>query len=297
MLILSALLLQSASAATPTPTVPSVEAAAPTQAPLLHDTRGRPVMQVEINGTGPFAMVVDTAAQTSLIGEGLARELKLKPTSGGISVNGATGAAQSRLYPVERMRNALIDERRIALVELTNSGVTEARGIVGMESFSARKLLIDRSENRIAASLSSPPPPGFAAISGNTTPEGFVEIPATLDGVQVKALVDTGAAVTVVNTAAFRLLGWAENDPRLSDGGEIRGASAGGQKIRTARIAQLSIGRIGLSNVPIMISDDGDATPSMILGDDLLNLFPGYAVDFPRGELQIKLPPKRPAAQ
>lgn len=52
----------------------------------------------------------------------------------------------------------------------------------------------------------------------------------------------------------------------------------------------MSIGRIGLSNVPIMISDDQDSRPSLILGNDLLNLFPGYAVDFPRGELQIKLP-------
>ncbi len=39
-----------------------------------------------------------------------------------------------------------------------------------------------------------------------------------------------------------------------------------------------------------MIADDGAPTPSLILGNDLLNLFPGYAVDFPRAELQINLP-------
>ena len=43
-----------------------------------------------------------------------------------------------------------------------------------------------------------------------------------------------------------------------------------------------------------MVSDDGAPTPSVILGSDLLNLFPGYAVDFPRRELQIKLPTRKP---
>ncbi|MGE7205429.1 retroviral-like aspartic protease family protein [Sphingomonas sp. NPDC019816] len=264
--------------------------AASGEAPLQHDTRGRPVMTVQINGKGPFPMVVDTAAQTSLMSRALATELALKPLNGGIGVNGATGSEQARLYPVDRMTNPLIDMRFVAMVELTNAGVTDARGIIGMETFTSRKLLIDRSTKRIAAEPSAAAGPGFATIAGSGTGEGFVQIPLTLDGVRVPALIDTGAAVTIANAAAFRLLGWAENDPRLADGGEIRGASAGGQKIRVARIAKLSIGKIGLSNVPIMISEDDDPTPSIILGNDLLNLFPGYAVDFPRHELQIKLP-------
>ncbi|MEJ8630022.1 hypothetical protein P0F65_09745 [Sphingomonas sp. I4] len=52
----------------------------------------------------------------------------------------------------------------------------------------------------------------------------------TLDGVRIPALIDTGAAVTIINAAAFRLLGWSDSDPRLSDGGEIRGASAGDRR-------------------------------------------------------------------
>lgn len=293
MLLLAALALTQAqpAAATPPPPPPPAQAAtAPVQAPLLHDARGRPVMTVRINGKGPFPMVVDTAAQTSLMGRPLAEELGLKPLNRGIAVDGATGSAQARLYPVDRLTNPLVDARYVAMVELTNAGVTDARGIIGMESFTNRKLLIDRSTNRIAAEPSAPAGPGFATIAGNRTAAGFVEIPVTLDGVRVPALIDTGAAVTIANAAAFRLLGWSETDPRLSDGGEIRGASSGGQKIRRARIGKLSIGRIGLSNVPIMISDDQDTLPSLILGNDLLNLFPGYAVDFPRGELQIKLP-------
>lgn len=260
------------------------------QAPLLHDSRGRPVMTVEINGKGPFPMVINTAAQTSLMSRSLAEELALKPLAGGIAVEGATGAGQSRLYPVERIANPLIDARQVALVELANGGVTDARGIIGMEHFTGRKLVIDRSTQRIAAEPSAAAGPGFITIAGHADDRGLVEIPLTLDGVYIPALIDTGAGVTIANAAAFRLLGWAENDPRLSDGGEIRGASATGRKIRIARIGKLSIGQIALSNVPVMISGDDDPRPSIILGDDLLNLFPGYGVDFPRAELQIKVP-------
>ncbi|MGQ7440691.1 hypothetical protein ACTGZS_12425, partial [Streptococcus suis] len=101
----------------------------------------------------------------------------------------------------------------------TNSGVTSARGIIGMERFTGAKLLIDRSTNRIAISPSGPAPAGFATITGQRTGEGFVTVPMTLNGVQVPALIDTGAAVTIANAAAFRQLGWADGDPRLSDGG------------------------------------------------------------------------------
>ncbi|MEJ8630023.1 hypothetical protein P0F65_09750 [Sphingomonas sp. I4] len=49
--------------------------------------------------------------------------------------------------------------------------------------------------------------------------------------------------------------------------------------------------------MPIAISNDDDSKPSIILGNDLLNLFPGYAVDFPLAQLQIKLPAKGNARQ
>lgn len=297
-MILIAALALGQTQATPVPAETTVPARPPvaqlssTQAPLLHDRRGRPVMTVKINGKGPFPMVVDTAAQTSLMNRTLAQELALKPLGGGIAVNGATGGGQSRLYPVDRLANPLIDARRVALVELANDDVTDARGIIGMEHFAKRKLVIDRSTQRIAAEPSGPAGPGFATVAGHANDLGFVEIPMTLDDVRITALVDTGAAVTIANAAALRLLGWAENDPRLSAGGEIRGASARGQRVRIARIGKVALGRIALSNVPIMVSDDHDPKPSVLLGNDILNLFPAYGVDFPRAELQIKLPSK-----
>lgn len=296
MILIAALALTQAQAQTArAPVSPPVASSTAAEAPLLHDTRGRPVMTVRIDGKGPFPMVVDSAAQTSLMSRSLADELALKPLGGDIAVNGATGQGRARLYPIDTLSNPLIDAHRIAMVELANGGVTDARGIIGMEQFAKRRLVIDRSTQRIAAEPSGPAGPGYATISGQANELGFVEIPMTIDGVRVPALIDTGAAVTVANAAAFRLLGWASDDPRLSAGGEIRGAAAGGQKIRIAHIGKLAIGKIALSNVPIMISSDPDPRPSIILGNDLLNLFPGYKVDFPRAESQIKLPPKAAA--
>ncbi|MEC7818161.1 MAG: aspartyl protease family protein [Pseudomonadota bacterium] len=257
---------------------------------LLHDSRGRPVMEVAINGTGAIPMVVDTAAQVSMMASDLADELHLAPLPGGIMVNGATGVSRSRLFPVDRLCNPLIDRTDIAMVELANSGVTEARGIVGMDQFVGQRLVVDRTAKRIQATESLPEPADYAVIRGRSTPEGFVEIPVALDGVQAHALVDSGAAVTIANAEAIRLLGWAENDPRVTDGGTIRGAAAEQQAIRKAVIGTVSIGSIELTNVPVMIVDDGGTAPTLLLGSDILNLFPGYAVDFASSELQIRLP-------
>lgn len=262
------------------------------ETPLLHDTRGRPVMNVSLNGSGPFRMVFDTAAQTSLISPALAGELALRPAQGSIDVTGATGTAQSRLYPVDRIGNALFQQRYVLLTELSNSNVTDARGIIGVESFSGCKLYFGRTAGTITVSPSAPAATGFAGITGHVTGEGLVEIPMALNDVAMPGLIDSGAAVTMVNRAGLRELGWTDDDPRLTDGGEIRGASALGQKIQMAKFDKVAIGRIVLSHVPVMIADDGSDQPSIILGSDLLNLFEGYAVDFGRGELQIELPKK-----
>ncbi len=144
---------------------------------LLHDSRGRPVMEVAINGTGAIPMVVDTAAQVSMMASDLADELHLAPLPGGIMVNGATGVSRSRLFPVDRLCNPLIDRTDIAMVELANSGVTEARGIVGMDQFVGQRLVVDRTAKRIQATESLPEPADYAVIRGRSTPEGFVEIP------------------------------------------------------------------------------------------------------------------------
>lgn len=98
---------------------------------LTRDTRGRPTIDAEINGKGPFRLVVDTAAQTSLVTPLLVDELAL-PKVGEMNLGGVAGQQQAGLYGVDRFRTALFEVEDIGMLVLPNASVTEARGIIGM---------------------------------------------------------------------------------------------------------------------------------------------------------------------
>lgn len=259
---------------------------------LRYDNRGRPVVSVQVNDKGPFDMVLDTGAQVSLLAPALAGQLGLAPMKSDMHIAGATGAVAARVYPVDHLANQLFDVRMIGLLEFPNPQSTPARGILGMENFATRKLLFDRAAHSVRVQPSSPAAAGFVALAGKRRADGLVEVPVKINGVTVPALIDTGAAVSVANGAVLKALGWTPDDPRLQAGGEIRGASTSTSTVRRAEIDSVVIGPANLHHVPLYISDAeaDDGPAALILGADLLNLFDAFAVDFPRSELQIRIP-------
>jgi predicted aspartyl protease len=291
--LLAALLAGTATVAVPvpapdtaiTPAIPSVSQ------PLGHDDRGRPQIDVSVNEQGPFPMVVDTAAQSSLMSPDLAAALKLQPMDSDLSINGATGSTKAQIYPVDHFASALFDEKMVGVLMFPNPGTTSARGIVGMEHFGEGKLTFDRTNARLSFGPSAPAGTGFATHKGELH-GGLLVVPLTLDGVAMKATVDTGAGVTIANAAALKALGWSVDDSRLVAAGTIRGATAAQSAIRMGRIGKMQLGPVGLSNVPVYFNfgDTSASEPMVILGSDILGLLDAYALDFPRAELQIRIP-------
>jgi predicted aspartyl protease len=262
---------------------------------LHYDNRGRPAISVTVNGEGPFDMVIDSAAQSSLLSPTLAAKLGLPTMQSGMRIQGATGDVAASIYPVDRLTSALFDRHFVGLFRLPNPQSTSALGIVGMESFSANKLLFDREAHRVVGLPSGAALPGFAAHKGQLGLDGLLRVPIVINGVTIEALVDTGAAATVANAAAIRALGWEANDPRMTQDGEIRGATDHAQSIRVAKVDTLRIGPATLRQVPVYFTADDEATPAVILGSDLLNLFDAFAIDFPQAALEIRVPAKSSA--
>lgn len=266
---------------------------APRSAALRLDRAGRPMISTLFNGKGPFDMVVDTGAQSTVITASLAGELQLAPLPGQtIDVVGVSGRSPVSLYPVDELKTDLFSAHYVALPALPNAGSTSARGILGMEYFVQGKLSFNHREGRFVLAESGPAPKGSVALKGYRNEAGLLHVPLLLDGVSIDALVDTGASTTVVNWPAMAALGWSRDDPRLSAGGGIRGATTSATMVQKARIAKVRLGPATLSDVPVVVTPPvaGEQAPQVILGIDLLSLLLGYAVDFPRAELQIAVP-------
>lgn len=290
-----ALVAQQGQAPAPFPLADAAHDRSPSTA-LGRDSRGRPTLAAYFNGKGPFAMVLDTAAQTSLVSTTLARDVGLPELDGGLSINGVSGEARTRLFAVDRLQTDLFVNKAVAVPALPNDGVTEARGIIGMEMFTSGRLVFDQTAHRISLEPSGGPEDGYAVIQGRLNEVGLLVVPAQIEGVAMEALVDTGAAISVVSGAAPLALGWAADDPRLKSAGTMRGAAGQESAIQSAIVGRLALGPVEFRDLPLFFSglavgEDAEAAPpTLILGTDLLNNLEAFAVDFPKARLLIRIP-------
>lgn len=268
---------------------------APASETLSYDAKRRPMVAVRIDDYGPYPMVLDTAAETSLIAGPLADELGLPVVPGDIGISGATVSSRTTLRGVDRLSSSLFDERTLALPTMPNPAVTTARGIIGMDLFAGRKLVIDRTEGRVSVEASGAPAPGFVAIKGKAQ-GGLLVVPITIDSKPVLALVDSGAEGTIADPSLLAALGWQDGDARVKSFGTMRGAGGASLSVRAATVGAVRIGPVNFRDVPIVIADKpafalpGNTMPVIVLGSNLLNLLTAYAVDFPRAELQVQVP-------
>lgn len=270
---------------------PAAIAAAQPAEPIRFDGKMRPMIAVRFDREPPVDMLVDTAAQSSVLTTTLAAALRLRQEAEPAIVNGIAGSVTVPRYHVPRMASALFDLRDAALVALPRVGVTEARGIIGIDLFAARKLTFDLVARHLSIAPSAPPAPDHVAVPGRVDGKGLLHVPVTIDGVVVDALVDTGAEGSVANGAVLRALGWRDDDPRLRSSGTITGATSGGTLVRRGTVRRVALGPVGFGDVPLTFTGSPDAAPRLILGMDMLGLLQRFALDLPRGELQLYIPP------
>ncbi|MDC8830222.1 aspartyl protease family protein [Alteromonas gilva] len=260
-------------------------------AEIRYDSRNRPVIATEVNGQGPYYMVVDTGAESSLMMPALAERLKLESFDSGLTITGATGSIAAQAYPVDAFKSKLFDISYVGLLAMPNTGSTEAAGIIGMDLFSNGALIFDLAANKLKTAPSGEVAGHYITIPAIEDDSLLIHVNVKMNGVEIPALIDTGAAASIANLATIKALGWQTTDAHLTDDGAILGATTDTNRIKKATVDTISLGGITMREVPIRFTIDNDGqAPSLILGVDVLNSLIGFAIDFPKQELLIYLP-------
>lgn len=68
------------------------------------------------------------------------------------------GDQASNLYGVDHFKTVLFDVAGVAMVALRNAGVTEVRGILGLEMFPGQRAVFDQTSGRVTAGPSTDVP-------------------------------------------------------------------------------------------------------------------------------------------
>ncbi len=177
-----------------------IELATPEVAAPLRLEKGRPLVDVTVNGKGPFPFVLDTGAGGTVLEGDLVQELGL-PTIGEVHIGDPIhphGLAAKQVK-IDRLAIGGLTLSDMTATAVENSGFREhlgARGVLGMPLFRELLLTLDYAGGQVRIARGElPDSDGKEVLSFR--PGHGIRVPITVGTLSLDADVDTGSPAAV----------------------------------------------------------------------------------------------------
>lgn len=258
------------------------------------DPWARMTVPVRIGESEPLRFLLDTGAQNTVIASSVARDLAL-PRGRRATVIGVAGRQSVETVEIDEI---LLGRRSFyglmaPLLEREHIG---ADGILGIDSLQHQRVLLDFRRNLIAVddARSLGGDAGYEIVVTARRRTGqLIMTDATIDGVKVDVVIDTGAQSTIGNLALQRAL-----SRRMLDEPAVLDSVTGQSVTAPVGVArQLKLGELNIANVGIAFTDAPpfehlrlNRRPALLLGMRELRAFRRVAIDFPTRRVLFDLP-------
>lgn len=255
----------------------------------------RMTVAVQVNGAGPYNFVVDSGADTSVIGQKIAKALNL-PAGRPVMLHGMTESAQVNRVLVDELKlgtSTVSDLQLPVLLERDLGG----DGMIGIDALVEQRLMMDFEKKTIKVEDAKRPPPrmdGDIVVVARLRRGQLILTQVKANKKPIEAVVDTGSMITIGNLALRDQLLRREPDKFYTI--EVTGVTGAKQDLQLARVAELRLGAIVLRDVPIAFADVPPFTvfglrekPSLLLGTDILEAFRRISLDFRARKVRFQL--------
>ncbi|MFB9915056.1 retropepsin-like aspartic protease family protein [Gluconobacter kanchanaburiensis] len=257
--------------------------------PVLND-RGSPVVRATINGH-PVALIVDTGAFSTTIGQRFIEPLGLRDAGGTFRVRGVGGDDYGRVVMIDTLDMGSSKALNVAVAGVGKfTGHVAGLPVVGLfgRDFLGRyDTVVDMPNHRVKLVETEgcdTPTPGWAGRV-HTVPISHLydgghqtSVSIRLNGHLTDAMLDTGAATTLISRDAARAAGvtraMLEKDPVTTGYGLIR------DPVKNYRhhFETFQLGDLTFRNVELKIADDLPDTEGLVGADVLRH----YRIWIPR---------------
>ena len=257
--------------------------------------RTRMTVEVNVNGRGPYRFLVDSGADSSVVGQRIANELKL-PIGTRVTLNAMTGSAIVDRVIVDELTvgpTTLRDLEVPALAERDLGG----DGMIGIDALVHQRLMMDFEKRIIKVEDAKQPAQlldGEIVVKAYRRRGQLILTQVTAAGHQIEAVVDTGSEITIGNLALRDKLIRGNRDKFVTVA--ATGVTGVTMELQLARIGELKLGPVTLKNVPIAFADVPpfevfglSGQPSLLLGTDLLETFRRVSLDFRARKVRFQL--------
>ncbi len=281
--------------ANPSPaTADAIVGAAAEVLSLEQERYRRLTLPVMVDGAGPFAFMIDTGSQATVITQEVRAALAL-PLAGTATLVGMASRRTVELANVERIDfgSNSFTNFTAPVLERTHVG---ADGILGLDALQDFRVLIDFRQQTIAVenAAETKPTGRFEIVVRARRKLGQLLITdALVEGVRATVIIDTGAQASLGNNALRdRIRARRMSEVVTTD---VNGVDLTGE---LAFVRALTIEGLSLSNVPLTFADTPafaalglKDTPVLSLGMQHLAMFDRVAIDFAKQRVLFDVPP------
>jgi hypothetical protein len=258
------------------PTPASIEVPGDGVTVPMQDVEGRPIIDLKINGKGPYRFVLDTGATTTVVSDELSRELSLAPPAG-VQVASVGGGPAPAIVVIHDLRigNAVLEGVIAAVMPLGSllKGENAPRGVLSAANFPGYLLTYDYPGKHISIKKGALESADSKSIFQYTEEQVLPTVPIRIAGHDTQVHLDTGSAFGLTLPVKFLTEVPLASQPKTS--GRVR--TGGGEfPVSIARLnGTIELGRYKLDLDEVRFSDarpgPGPATGN--IGYDVLRHF------------------------
>jgi predicted aspartyl protease len=257
--------------------------------------RSRMTVDVGINGTGPYRFVVDSGADSSVIGDGLASALNLSPGRAAI-LNSVTEARKVERVVVDSMQIGSTAIKDLLLPRLAEKDIG-AMGIIGLDALAGQRMMLDFDRRKVTiddALRTTVRMDGEIVVSARLKRGQLILTQVKANNQSLDAVIDTGSEITIGN-AALRDQILRQRNVTLTKA-EVIGVTGASMPLEVAMISEFKLGPITLRNVRVAFAKIPpfdvfglNDRPALLLGTDLMQNFSRISLDFHARKVRFQL--------
>lgn len=267
-------------------------AAAPAETLGIGELSNRMTVPVSVDGKGPYAFIIDTGAERSVVSRELADTLGLDAGARARLFDFA-GTSTVNTVKVSSMTAGSLNTSDMEAPSLAAANLG-APGMLGIDALQGHRVVIDFDRKRMTLAPAKKHPNGEILVRAENRLGQLIVTRATFEDQPISVIIDTGSWVSVGNEAMLAL---AKRKPRVL--GPITVRSVTGRSFRTdfVAVSNLHVGDVRFDNFGLSFADVPPFErfglrdkPALILGMSALQMFRRVEIDFVNREIAFTLP-------
>ena len=252
-------------------------------------------VNVLVNGRGPYHFIVDSGADTSVVGLRIAHDLEL-PLATPAILDAMTSRNIVDRVKVDQLTIGSSTVRNLELPALREIDVG-GDGMIGIDALVEQRLMMDFEKHLIKVEDARIPEridSHDIVIIARRQHGQLILTHVKAAGYDLDAIIDTGSEITIGNRALRDKLMRGNRDKFITV--PVVGVTGATQNLQFARIGELQLGPVTLKDVPMAFADVPpfklfglSEEPALLLGTDLLENFKRISLDFRARKVRFQL--------